>query len=298
MREVLPPGEFIMCTRYVLTPDDLWESLESDYTENDQGMLFLSEDKTDQWVSQMEDEFDITRWHYRPRISFNLAPTNRGMVIIREDGLRAAVEMKFGFKRAWEQGGRKKFNPGTNFRFDNLLPNLPVYTDKELLVNRSKRGNWMYREAFEKKQFCLIPVRGFIEFDTVEREVKLKTIKTVKSFKVPYLTELRTQKMALIAGLWEYNEGEFRFTFGTTEPNDLVRRFHHDRFPVFLLSREEQDLWLNPEVPVEEKIRLGLAPADSELFQSWAVSDTINNTRNKGKAVLKREEGSLIQIAV
>lgn len=286
-----------MCTRYVLAPPDFWDKLDDDYDVDKQGYLFLHDDQTDQWIYDMENAFFIEIWHDRPRISFNLAPTNLGMVIGLHEGKRSASNLHFGFKRQWEQGGHKKFNPGTNFRFDNLLPNLPEYTDKQLPTNKTKRGNWMYWEAFEKKQFCLIPVRGFIEFDTVEREVQLKTKTTVKSFKVPYLTELRTQKMALIAGLWEHKDDEYRFTFGTTEPNDLVRKFHHDRFPVFLLTKEEQGLWLDPDTPVEEKIKLGLRPAKSELFQSWAVNDKINNSRNKGKEVVERVEGSLIQIA-
>ncbi len=286
-----------MCTRYIFHPenDPVVESIIND----ENGYLFLNDEATGDFIYALKRDFGIDEFLSPPRISFNTAPTNTGLVIFYKGSRRIADNYHFGFKRKWQQGSRAMYNPGTNFRFDNLLPNTPGFIAKGLPVNDSKNGNWMYYRAFEKKQFCLIPLRAFVEFDKESREVQLKTKTTIKEFSVPYLTELRTKQLACVAGLWEYAEDEqqYRFTFGTTEPNDLVRKFHHDRFPVFLLSKEEQNLWLDPDAPVEEKIRMGLAPARSDLFQSWRVSEKINKAQNKGLEVIEKAEGSLIWVA-
>lgn len=286
-----------MCTRYIFLPekDPVVESIKNDET----GYLFVHDEDTQQFIYSLSREFGIERFDAPPRLGFNIAPTNSGTVILMKDGARVADSFRFGFKRKWRQGQREMYNPGTNFRFDNLLPNSPEFTAEGLPVNGQKRGNWMYYPAFEKKQFCLIPIRAFIEFDKETRELQLKTKTAVKEFSVPYMTELRTRKLACVAGLWEYSEedNEYRFTFGTTEPNDLVRCFNHDRFPVFALSKQQQDLWLDPDAPVAVKMGIGLSPARSDLFQSWRVNEKMNNARNKGSEVIDKVEGSLIQVA-
>lgn len=286
-----------MCTRYILLPEN--DTKVEKIIHDESGYLFADEEAAVAFKKDLQYRFAIDDFRCPPAISFNTAPTNRGLVILNENGRLIADNFIFGFKRRWQQGGRMKYNPGTNFRFDNLLPNIPEYTDAGLPTNDRKSGNWMYWEAFSKKQYCIIPIRAFIEFDREKREVALKTKTTVKEFSVPFMTELRSQKLAGIAGLWEYAEDEqqYRFTFGTTDPNDLVRIFHHDRFPVFLLEDSAIRLWLDPEVSVEEKIRLGLTPARSDLFQSWRINDKINNARNKGPEVIDKAGGEVIQVA-
>jgi putative SOS response-associated peptidase YedK len=244
-----------MCTRYLMAPHEYFLLSDDEILHDEKGQLFLIDDKIAAWKKSLADNFKIDEWKSNPRLNTNLAPTNKGLVVYLENGKRVADNYRFGFKRQWMQGGRKKFNPGTNFRFDNLLPNKEEFTSHGLPVNKSSRGNFMYYEAFKNRQFCLIPIRGFIEFDKEKREVELKTKTVVKDVSVPYLTELKSGEILAAAGLWENSDDELRFTFGTTDPNDLVRLFHHDRFPVFLLSNEEQQLWLNPDTSIE--VRMG-----------------------------------------
>lgn len=64
----------------------------------------------------------------------------------------------------------------------------------------------------------------------------------------------------------------------TTEPNDLIRRFHH-RMPV-ILDYKEYDLWLDPRVEEPERLRPLLRPSSSEALMAYPVSPLVNNPRN------------------
>lgn len=85
------------------------------------------------------------------------------------------------------------------------------------------------------------------------------------------------------AGLWEHWEGPAGTAIDscvllTTEPNDLIRRFHH-RMPV-ILDHKEYDLWLDPRVEEPERLLPLLCPFSSEALMAYPVSPLVNTPRN------------------
>lgn len=293
-----------MCTKTILTADgDIFTVSTRDLSElRRAGVMFWVLDKLsmDRFQQSITDRFGVTKWACEPFISANICPTDFGMIVLREGSDTVVRQARFGFWRSWT-------GPGHNFRFDNLLPEteeftsqgLPTYNiarndpSKEHMKSRNRNGNPQFYHAFKAKQFCLILMRGFIEFDTETREVQLKTKKKMKEFKIPYLTEHVSGTIMAAAGLWEINEaGEYNYTFGTSEPNDLMRKFNHDRCPVICLTEAQRDMWLDPDVPAGTKVSFGLKPAPSDQFRSWRVTELINSSRNKDpRVVLVKAEG-------
>jgi len=293
-----------MCARYVLFPEgDVMVIPSTELKHLPKGSVILNQKGTKKFKDRLTKVFNVNKWEDKPISSLHVCPTNYGIAITLDDkGKRVAHNFRFCFLRKW--------GAGHNFRFDNLLPekddfqnqDLPTYKTKNPKAQwMNKRGNPQFYPAFKKNQFCLIPIKGFIEFDTVEETVtiekKLKTktktiVKKIKK-KIPYLTELVSGQYLCAAGLYEQGENlktgdkEMRFTFGTTEPNSLVEMFGHDRFPVFLSSKESENIWLDPKVSVKEKFDLLKKVPPVEIFHSVQLNGKINTSTNKGLDVLE-----------
>ena len=227
-----------------------------------------------------------------PVIGSNICPTDHGLIIYEENGERLARQARFGFKRKW--------GPGHNFRFDNLLPatednmsmGLPVYQNSNPAnQHRNKYGNPQFWDAFSNQRFCIVVMTGFIEFDKVfyteEVELKTKTKLVKKSRSIPYKTELKSGELLGCAGLWEMNElGEYQFSIGTTNSNALVEKFNHDRFPVFL-SEDNLELWLSEVVGTGSKIKLEKSVLPAESFRSAKASEKYCKSIDKGDDLLE-----------
>ena len=68
------------------------------------------------------------------------------------------------------------------------------------------------------------------------------------------------------------------YTMITTTPNELVGKVH-GRMPV-ILAKEEEDVWLNPDITEPEQLKPLLKPYPAEQMEGWRVSDPAKNRRN------------------
>jgi putative SOS response-associated peptidase YedK len=88
-----------------------------------------------------------------------------------------------------------------------------------------------------------------------------------------------------MAGLWDRwekgSEGPLEtFTILTTDPNEVVAPVHK-RMPV-ILAAEHHGPWLDPDHQDVNSLLPLLAPAPSELLESFPVSTYVNNPAHEG----------------
>lgn len=129
-----------------------------------------------------------------------------------------------------------------------------------------------YKKPF-RFQRCLIPATGFYEWD---KSTKPST---------PYYFELKDKSLFAMAGLYDIwkdpkaGKELYSFTIITTTPNDVVSPVHH-RMPV-ILSKEDEDFWLNPDVVEPERLLPLLRPYPSEEM----IAHNVSKPKNKEKKV-------------
>ncbi len=136
-----------------------------------------------------------------------------------------------------------------------------------------------FKAAFRRRR-CLIPADGFYEWKKPAD----------KGPKQPYLIRVRGDVPFVFAGLWETWRGEDEliesFTIITTQPNPLCATIHN-RMPV-ILSPENYELWLDPELDELEALIPLLQPFPAELMEAWPVSTLVNKAANNKPACLER----------
>ena len=117
-----------------------------------------------------------------------------------------------------------------------------------------------FRNSLQRKR-CLVPVRGFYEWQTLEK------------LKVPYYITLKDKPVVVLAGLYDQwtnrVSGEIlnTFTIVTTRANPMMEKIHNlrKRMPV-ILSNEAEQLWLDLKMdPAKSGI---FEPFDEELMQA------------------------------
>jgi len=183
---------------------------------------------------------------YTPR--FNVAPTQRIVVIPTRDMQREARRMRWGLIPYWAKDSKI----GSN------------------LINARAEGiatKPAFRSAFKSRR-CLIPADGFYEWEQTSRG------------KQPYRIMLASGELFAFAGLWERwrsPEGETieSCCIITCEPNELAARFH-DRMPV-IIAAEDYDPWL---IGTPEQALALLKPYPTALMRAYPVSAKVNRPAN------------------
>lgn len=127
-----------------------------------------------------------------------------------------------------------------------------------------------FRVAFRHRR-CLVLADGFYEWDQRARR------------KRPVYIQMKDGRAFAFAGLWEHwqsPDGSVinSCTLLTTEPNGLIRPFHH-RMPVILDPRD-YDRWLDPHTQKPEEVQPLLRPLPPEAMRAYPVSDRVNNPSN------------------
>jgi putative SOS response-associated peptidase YedK len=184
---------------------------------------------------------------YEPR--FNVAPTQRIVVIPTVDGQRQARRMRWGLVPNWAKDMKIGANC-INARADGIA---------------SKPA---FRAAFRHRR-CLIPADGFYEWQTGPYG------------KQPYRITLVDGAMFAFAGLWERwrdpatDETIESCCIVTCDTNELTARFHN-RMPV-IIAPDDYDAWLTG--PPEQALAL-LAPYPADEMRAYAVSSRVNAPRN------------------
>ena len=127
-----------------------------------------------------------------------------------------------------------------------------------------------FRAAFRRRR-CLMLADGFYEWQQLGRR------------KQPFHVRMRDGTPFAFAGLREHWKGPDgaaidSCTLLTTEPNDLIRTFHH-RMPV-ILDPKEYDLWLDPGIQEPQRLQPLLRPYSSDDLAAYPVSTRVNNPAN------------------
>ncbi len=95
---------------------------------------------------------------------------------------------------------------------------------------RNARGETVDKlPAFSKaylERRCLVLLNGYYEWEH----------RMGFSKPIPWHFHYNDDGLMVFAGLWQNFEGEERYTFLTTEPNDMVKRINHDRMPSLILA--------------------------------------------------------------
>ena len=124
-----------------------------------------------------------------------------------------------------------------------------------------------FRTAFARTR-CVVPTDGFFEW-TADRQ--------------PLWFHRKDGGLLLMAGLYERDRDQLRFTILTTAANDLVAPVH-DRMPA-ILAPEQLDAWLGRTAP--SKLRALLKPAPTDWLIATEVSPRVNSVANDDPACLE-----------
>jgi putative SOS response-associated peptidase YedK len=189
-------------------------------------------------------------------LHYNVAPSQIMPTIVRRSP-NQVVPMVWGFVPPWEKG--EKVKTLINLRDDTVLT----------------RG-WAKR--YVQTQRCLVPATGFFEWQ-----------KSGTSGKIPYFIHLKTGDYFAFAGLFStYTAPNGRqadtFAILTTQPNALMASIHN-RMPV-ILSKEEEDEWLNPDIVELEQLKAFLDPYPDDEMEAYPVSTRVNYPGNNTPEVL------------
>ena len=197
----------------------------------------------------LEDNFQITNFNleYKPR--YNVAPGQNILSVIN-DGLTYRVGyLKWGFVPHFANDNKSSYNM-INAKAETI---------------RTKPS---FKNSFKDKR-CLIIADGFYEWQ-----------KTLNQ-KVPKRIILKNEQLFTFAGLWSsYVNPDgtklYTCTIITTSASPEVREIH-ERMPVILNSKEQQALWLNPEIKDLSLLETLLIP--NREVTSYEVSTLVNNAK-------------------
>jgi putative SOS response-associated peptidase YedK len=184
---------------------------------------------------------------YEPR--FNVAPTQRIVVIPTVDGERVARRMRWGLIPSWAR--------------DAKIGSSMINARAEGVATKPS-----FRNAFKSRR-CLIPADGFYEWQPTPRG------------KQPYRIMLADGSMFAFAGLWERwrdpvtDEWIESCCIVTCEPNELAAKFHN-RMPV-IIGDADYDAWLTgtPDQALEL-----LKPYPAEEMRAYPVSARVNTPKD------------------
>ncbi len=196
---------------------------------------------------------------------YNLAPTQKALIVRENGGERQAVLARWGLLPHWAKDERISYK----------LINARAETLAEKPAFRSLLGK--YR--------CLVVADGFYEW-RVGPDGK----------KQPLHFRLADGGAFAFAGLWtcrtdDAGERVESCTVVTTRPNELVAPVH-DRMPV-ILPCDLESVWLDPELPREHALAL-LEPYPATAMIGTLVSVLVNSVRNEGPALLEPDEALLL----
>jgi putative SOS response-associated peptidase YedK len=144
-----------------------------------------------------------------------------------------------------------------------------------------------YKKPFRHSR-CLIPATGFYEPD------KINVLKPPHPW---HYFRLKDQELFAFAGLYdiwkdrETGKEIYSYTLLTTEPNELVGKWH-GRMPV-ILSRELEATWLNPDITEPAELQPLLKPYPADQMEEWEVGEAARNPRNDYPELIKPKRGTI-----
>jgi len=187
--------------------------------------------------------FEIT-----PR--YNIAPTQRTLIVRAGEAGREASMARWGFIPPWRKADEKGPEP-INAR------------------SESAPTSQLFAPAIKARR-CVVPASGFYEWQAIKGE----------RAKRPYHIEPTGAEAFALAGLWSRwaprgAEPLVTFTILTCAPNETMRRLHN-RMPV-ILPFDVLNAWLDPAIDDAVTVAEMLRPALEESIVVHEVSAWVNS---------------------
>jgi putative SOS response-associated peptidase YedK len=197
---------------------------------------------------------------WQPR--YNIAPSQLNPVIVRgvtaEDQEKRLAMMKWGLVPSWAK------EPKTSFSTINARA--------ETITQKPA-----FRKLLTAKR-CLVPATGYFEW----------AASSGAGGKQPYRVqvtgddydEVQILAMAGLYDVWKgpYGEPLLTYTIITTEASPAIRALH-ERMPV-ILSREDEEVWLDPALNETERLLSLLRPYPDEKIGAYRVGRGVNSPAN------------------
>lgn len=199
-----------------------------------------------------------TRFEIEPVVKvsarYNIAPSQEALVITRNSPKKGQM-MQFGFLPFWAKENKAYV---INARAETLFEKT------------------MFKKAITERR-CIVPSDFFFEW------------KRTPDIKIPYAFSLKNNEVFSFAGISGENEIDGKkvlsFAIITTEPNEIMQPIHN-RMPV-ILSRDEEEEWLDPDMIEPERIEKFLNPYPSDEMQMWKISTLVNKPQNDFREILR-----------
>jgi len=207
----------------------------------------------------IEREFNLVRVEWQFPESYNVAPTQAVPVVRLEHGARAGRLLRWGLIPYFAAGVPPKFST-INARIESI------------------RSNASYRGPWSRGQRCLIPARGFYEWQAQP-----------DGRKTPWYLHLDDQDIFAFAGLWDrsrHADGTSveSFTLITMPANALLREVHNtqQRMPA-ILKRTAREAWLAGSA---DEAWAALVPYPEAHMIAWPVSTRVNKPENNDASLI------------
>jgi putative SOS response-associated peptidase YedK len=198
-------------------------------------------------LEELISQFLIDEYIEEASTRYNIAPSQKVLSLISNNGKRKAGETLWGLVPGW--ANTNKWKPLINARSETLLEKPS------------------FRSLVHKKRMVILS-DGFYEWKQEEEG------------KVPVRFQLKSEQPFVFAALWDRSsDGQVTSTILTTEANDLVHPVHN-RMPVMLSDNEKIEKWLNTDKYSFEEASKILSPFPEEDMKSYQVSQLVNSPKN------------------
>lgn len=223
-------------------------------------------------IEAIEKRFNVTApkpEQYQPNVNIShgeLAPVITGS---QPEQLQF---FQFGLTPEWAD--KQYYMINARAEGDHNKDNDPKYTGPMGIIKKP-----MFRKPI-RSQRCLVIADAFIEGPKKERLSK------------PYLLYMKSgQRPFAMAGIWDRwintETGEVICSFAviTTMSNALTQKIGHHRSPV-ILSKEDEQHWLDPQLPLQEVTNL-LQPYNASEMNAYPISAEIKPPKANDLNLLK-----------
>lgn len=198
-------------------------------------------------------------------LNFNIAPTQQAYVVA-DDTPGALQQFRWGLVPFWAK--------------DLKIGSRMINARSETLLEKAA-----FRQAAIKRH-CWVLADSFYEW------------KNGNGQKTPFRIFMKKDPVMVMAGIWEKWHGEkeeeivHTFSIITCPPNEEMAPIH-DRMPVILETKDNQQQWLEERDP--EMIKQLMQTPRNGLLEMYPISSRVNAVRNNGPELHERvgEQGNL-----
>lgn len=203
------------------------------------------------------EKMAVDEGEYTP--SYNVAPSQQIIAIINDGHKNRLGSLRWGLIPPWAK--------------DEKIGYKMINARSETVAEKPS-----FRNAFKKKR-CLVVADSFYEWQRKDGE------------KIPMRIKLKNGEPFAFAALWESWKAPDGKTVNTcsiltTEANSLMKSIH-DRMPV-ILTKEEEEMWLDPNVEDVETLKGLLKPYKAEEMEAYRVSEEVNSPKNNKPELIEK----------